>query len=118
MNTFLGKSKIQIVLEINERLHKLKDAVREFVMYYDTDNMIYGLENGKPTQLQKGFLSVEKTCENLEEALDTINSENGAIQILNRENNGRVYRVGTIKPLSECNINDNVVVDIKTLQEL
>ena len=114
---FIGQSIIQKTIKSNGILHTLKTFVREFVEKYDTDNMVIGLHNNIPQELENGFLSISATFENLEEALDNMKDVNEAIQLLNRENNGRVYRIGTLKPLTECADNETIV-NIKTLKEL
>lgn len=114
----IGKSKIQLMIESNARVYQLKNMVREFVEKYDTDNKIFGLSDGTPLELEKGYMEIESTYENLEDALDHINQENQCIQILGREKVGRTYRVGTVKQLSECKINDFTVVDINKLREI
>lgn len=117
-NNFIGKSKIQLMLEAQEQLHVVKDYVRDFVEHYDTDNKVIGYKEGQPQELVDGFMTIENTFENLEDALDSMTSLNEAIQLLNRESQGRVYRVGKVMLLSECQASEKKILNIKSLEEI
>lgn len=116
---FVGLSHIHEELYIKKVLHTLKNEVRTFVNKYDTDNTIYGLVDDHPKILEEGYMVVEKTFKDLEEALDSMNSKGQCIQILGRENADRVYRVGSLISLREISqYKDDTIVNINTLSVL
>lgn len=114
MNGWLiGKSQIQRRVDDIERISKLKTLVRGFVDKYDTDNMIFGLRNGKPDELVSGYMNIDREYQNLEDALSDISYTNQAVQILGREG-ARTYRVGRVLPIEQCN---GTIVDIHSLRQ-
>ena len=108
---FVGLSHIHEELYIKKVLHALKNEVRAFVNKYDTDNTIYGLVDNQPKILEEGYMVVEKTFKDLEEALDSMNSTGQCIQIL-----GRVGSLISLLDISKHK--DDTIVNINTLSVL
>ena len=73
---------------------------------------VFGIYEGKPSELQSGYLELDKEYNSVNEALDHIWEDNHAVYVVSPEQ----VITGTFrKTLSECNSLKNVL-DISTLE--
>ena len=55
------KSTIQQQIEINELKGKLANAIETFIDKYTVDDIVFGLVNGTPQEVIKGFSDILKS---------------------------------------------------------
>lgn len=131
MRTYIAqpiiKSNIQILQDRANILANLKDAVRQFVKLYNTDNMIYGIIDNNISQLEQGYLAILEQDIDLESALHKLSNidftryPNGTpgVQILGLENENRVYRVGIVyESLTDIPEDIRTIVNIMSLEDM
>jgi hypothetical protein len=110
-------SSISKDIQIIEAYEDLKDHVRQFVEKFDTENMVFGLQNNKPVELVEGFFKVSFESANLDEALNHM-KPGDSIQVLGLEGPDRKYRLGTVTNTIPDVNEGEVVVGLRTLTEL
>ena len=104
------KSTIQQQIEINELKGKLANAVEAFLDKYTVNDIVFGLANGQPQEIIKGYLVEMKEYNTLKEAIQSMK----VTQCI-RYNDEKFF-VGDFKTqLNECNMNAPVF-DIELLQ--
>ena len=104
------KSTIQQQIEINELKGKLANAIETFIDKYTVDDIVFGLVNGTPQEVIKGYLVEMQEYSTLKEAI-----QNMKVTQCIRFNENKFY-VGDFKTqLNECNMNAPVF-DIELLQ--
>lgn len=122
------KSNIQILQDRANILASLKDAVRQFVELYNTDNTIYGIiDDNIISPLEQGYLVVLEQDTDLEGALHKLSDidfilypdSTPGVQILGLEGENRVYRVGIVyRSLTDIPRDLRTIVDIRTLEDM
>ena len=66
------KSIIQQQIEINELKGKLANAVEAFLDKYIVNDIVFGLVNGRPQEIIKGYLVEMKEYSTLKEAIENM----------------------------------------------
>lgn len=106
------KSAIQLKSEEGTRVGTFKVALRQLSEAYEITEAVFGIQNGKPSELEAGYLELDKEYNSVDEALDHIWQENHGVYVVSPEQ----VLTGTVrKTLSECKSTDNVL-DISTLE--
>lgn len=106
------KSAIQLKNEQYTRMGLFKTSLRKLSDAYEITESVFGIYEGKPSELQSGYLELDKEYNSVNEALDHIWDDNHAVYVVSPEQ----VITGTFrKTLSECNSLKNVL-DISTLE--
>lgn len=106
------KSLIQVVLERNAMIEKLKHSINTILESYNIEGNVFGIRQGQPYEFQTGYFVVENESDSLQEAIQNMTSLNSCIRIDgNKFQTGNVYNY-----ITECDANKPTIdIDTQTI---
>lgn len=105
-----NKSNIQLELEKVQRAEKLQNYIVDFLESYEIDDIVFGITENGPREIQNGYMAITDRFDTLLEASKTVDSFNSVIRCTPEG-----YFTGKFYPtMSECG--HEVIFDIKNLE--
>lgn len=104
------RSTIQMQIEQNELKNKLGNAIEQLLEKYTVNDIVFGLVNGQPAEMTKGYMVEMKQYDTLKQAI----TEMKVTQVVRFD--GEKYYIGDFKSqLNECNV-EKPIFDIELLE--
>ena len=104
------RSTIQMQIEQNEAKNRLGNVIEALLEKYTVNDIVFGLVNGQPAEMTKGYMVEMKQSDTLKQAI----TEMKVTQVIRFD--GEKYYVGDFKSqLNECNV-EKPIFDIELLQ--
>lgn len=100
------KSVIQQQIEYNNILEKFKSALSNLVESYTVNGNVFWCPNGTPSEVDNGYMVVEHTTDNLQDAIREMTSLNMCIRI----NENKSFQIGHVySTFSGCPLNSEII---------
>lgn len=78
--TLQNKSNIQLELEKVQRAEKLQNYIVSFLESYEIDDIVFGITEKGPAEIQRGYMAITDRFDTLLEATKTVDSSNSVIR--------------------------------------